>query len=387
VVGLTGLLSMVGSSPLRPEAGSAQASGAQSGSLTDCYVLGVGIDKYAPSSGLGELQGDCNDALNLSARVKDQEGKLFTQVQRNVLTDAKATGSAVLKALNNLRNVGKAGDWYVLVLSGHGGQHDGRWAFMTQDGTRLMDTTILDWADALAAQGKKVWIMIDACQSGQIRHDARELLERYQNPKAGGIILMLACVPSQLSQSLGKFSSFAQSANEALNGDADYNGDGYVTLREVRQYTYHRTYELIRQYNKDKDAQQPTQDSMCLASLSISDDVQLAVSRIKTDLRINTNLTGKDVNDPLRPAARAKVFQVELKKGITYRIDMKSSAFDTYLRLLDGQGKQLAYNDDVGGTNLNSQIIFTPSATGTYRLVATTYTDGATGPFTLTVRH
>jgi hypothetical protein len=37
------------------------------------------------------------------------------------------------------------------------------------------------------------------------------------------------------------------------------------------------------------------------------------------------------------------------------------TAFDTYLRLEDAQGNQVAFNDDMGGRNRNSRIVFTPS--------------------------
>src|SRR5205085_2396099 len=74
----------------------------------------------------------------------------------------------------------------------------------------------------------------------------------------------------------------------------------------------------------------------------------------------------------------------KLKKGKTYVVDMVSMAFDTYLRLEDAQGNQVAEDDDSGG-DLNAQIVYAPEADGTFKVIATRFADG-TGNFTLQVR-
>src|SRR5438552_13607086 len=63
---------------------------------------------------------------------------------------------------------------------------------------------------------------------------------------------------------------------------------------------------------------------------------------------------------------------------------MVSTDFDTYLRLLDKKGKQLAEDDDSGG-DLNSRIVHSPTESGDHVVVATTF-DGEVGKFTLKVR-
>ncbi|MCY4654528.1 MAG: hypothetical protein OXC95_15350 [Dehalococcoidia bacterium] len=60
---------------------------------------------------------------------------------------------------------------------------------------------------------------------------------------------------------------------------------------------------------------------------------------------------------------------------------------DTYLFLRSGSatsGTALHQNDDIGGTNRNSQIVATLAA-GTYTIEATTYSPDTTGSFTLSV--
>jgi hypothetical protein len=63
---------------------------------------------------------------------------------------------------------------------------------------------------------------------------------------------------------------------------------------------------------------------------------------------------------------------------------MSSSAFDTFLHLLNSGGSSVASDDDAGdGTN--SLIVFTPSSSGTYTVHCTSYAAGATGAYTVQV--
>jgi hypothetical protein len=100
-------------------------------------------------------------------------------------------------------------------------------------------------------------------------------------------------------------------------------------------------------------------------------------------LEVNASLTVRDARDRVRIKSRCKVYPVQLTGGKTYRIDMRSGKVDSYLRLEDADGKQLAFDDD-GGGNLNARITFRCPNDGVYRIIATTYRT-QTGPFTLTV--
>ncbi|NGZ26949.1 MAG: hypothetical protein G8345_08675 [Magnetococcales bacterium] len=77
-------------------------------------------------------------------------------------------------------------------------------------------------------------------------------------------------------------------------------------------------------------------------------------------------------------------WQVELNAGTTYTFlqgAAPSSHLDSYLRLLDNSGNQLAYDDD-SGAFFNSRLVYTPSASGTYYLAAQGYAS-STGNYTL----
>jgi hypothetical protein len=105
---------------------------------------------------------------------------------------------------------------------------------------------------------------------------------------------------------------------------------------------------------------------------------------IQVGTLISDRLTATDPKDMLLTQSSSKVYQVTLTRGRTYIIGMASNDFDTYLRLEDADGLQLAANDD-DGIGLNSRIVFRPDTSGPYRVIATSFR-GRHGSFTLLVR-
>jgi hypothetical protein len=79
-----------------------------------------------------------------------------------------------------------------------------------------------------------------------------------------------------------------------------------------------------------------------------------------------------------------KTHVVELEASKTYTIELQSGAFDAYLYVEDAAGKTLAEDDDSGGSR-NACLVFRPRQTGLFRLVATSYAQGAAGPYWLKV--
>ncbi len=91
------------------------------------------------------------------------------------------------------------------------------------------------------------------------------------------------------------------------------------------------------------------------------------------------------------PAHQGKFFQthkVRLTAGMPYVIELESRKFDTYLILLDADGKtMLAANDDiVPDENLNSRLDFTPQRTSEFVLQVTSFEPGQTGAYTLKIQ-
>ena len=85
-------------------------------------------------------------------------------------------------------------------------------------------------------------------------------------------------------------------------------------------------------------------------------------------------------------------FRVDLEAGKTYQFDLEGSPTgrgslgDPFLQIFDASGSnKLAEDDDISTANLNSQLVFTPTAAGAYYLVVETAAP-TTGTYTLSVR-
>lgn len=94
---------------------------------------------------------------------------------------------------------------------------------------------------------------------------------------------------------------------------------------------------------------------------------------------------GDTINGALAADSLQQTFDVELKADTTYQIDMKSGDVDAFLTLESPDGKRLAFNDDFGGS-LDSRIEYRPTASGTYRIIATSLSKRETGNFSLTIQ-
>jgi serine/threonine-protein kinase len=93
------------------------------------------------------------------------------------------------------------------------------------------------------------------------------------------------------------------------------------------------------------------------------------------------------LENTLTTQEKTRADERRLVAGRTYVIDLESTAFDALLRLQDVKGKVLAENDDIEpGVNLNARLVFTASADGVYQLIATSFQEAGTGPYTLRIR-
>jgi hypothetical protein len=99
---------------------------------------------------------------------------------------------------------------------------------------------------------------------------------------------------------------------------------------------------------------------------------------------VKDELTNADLKDKVRTECFCKTYTFKMVEGKTYQIDM-IAVYDTYLRLENAAGDQVAADDDSGG-NLQARIIYPSPKTQDYTIICTTYSGGVTGKFNLTVR-
>jgi thiol-disulfide isomerase/thioredoxin len=99
-------------------------------------------------------------------------------------------------------------------------------------------------------------------------------------------------------------------------------------------------------------------------------------------LQKQDKLTPEDSKDEVMKNSYAKSYSVKFEAGKTYRIDMISKEVDSFLRLLNPDGNEVASDDDSGGQR-NARIVYKVDQAGDYKIIATTFGQ-PTGPFKLT---
>ncbi len=121
------------------------------------------------------------------------------------------------------------------------------------------------------------------------------------------------------------------------------------------------------------------------------------VSEADTDFPATTATTGRvdvgaSVTGNIASTSDKDWFRVDLEAGKTYQFDLEGSPTgrgslgDPFLQIFDASGSnKLAEDDDISTANLNSQLVFTPTAAGAYYLVVETAAP-TTGAYTLSVR-
>ena len=104
------------------------------------------------------------------------------------------------------------------------------------------------------------------------------------------------------------------------------------------------------------------------------------------DVVVNGELTNADLKDKARTDNYCKTYTYKMTEGRTYQIDLKgANGLDTYLRLENPAGEQVAEDDDGGGFP-DARIVYKAPKAGEFTIICTTFAAGATGKFTLTVK-
>jgi hypothetical protein len=150
--------------------------------------------------------------------------QVVQQVHTQPLTDNQATRANILRRLRALDGQVQQDDYTILYMSAHGGKNPmtNEYVFAAYDGY-VKWTEIHDALRRLP--GTKI-IILDTCQAGAIF-------------RSDSVIVYSACLANQSSKdgaTADGNSLFTLYLLEALNGQADLNHNGVVSLAEVAAY-------------------------------------------------------------------------------------------------------------------------------------------------------
>ena len=239
-------------------AGQAPVSAPETMFKPKLYVLAVGVAQYAnPSFNLGL---PAKDARDFAGVLMKQKGRLYADVQVRLLTDAEATRDNVVDGLEWLQHQVTAHDVGMMFLAGHGlNDNNGKYYFMPHnaDPERLLRTGVAqsDIRDTLSTLAGKAVFFVDTCHAGnalgtaKTRGLGRNDIDGLVNDLASaenGVVVFSASTGRQLSLEDPAWGNgaFTKAVVEGLNGKADFQKSGRITLKGLDYYIDERVKEL-----------------------------------------------------------------------------------------------------------------------------------------------
>lgn len=210
------------------------------------WAVLAGADMYEDSANYGQLHVCVSDV----EAIRDQLiSSGFDPARIRVLTDHESelpTRAKMLTALQAVANATERDDLLVFYYSGHGDESNGQSYLVARDGHSL---TLADTAVPLSrvreiienapASGKVV--MLDACHSGANIKGAKpmppDFIQRVFE-QAEGIATLAACKQGEFSYEWPEQnrSVFTRYLLKALQGEADWDDKGFVTVQDASRY-------------------------------------------------------------------------------------------------------------------------------------------------------
>ena len=221
------------------------------------WVVAVGVSDYK-TEGLA-LEFANRDAAAIDGFFASDEGGRVPDERRVLLTDAKATRASVLTALTGLSRRTAPEDMIVIFLAMHGMPDAGGDLYYLAHDTdpkELVGTGLpqrdLEYAIS-RAPARRVVLLADACHAGAAgfegfrgRRSAAlaetdRLVGQLAESKPGTAVLTASSATEASAEGKkwgGGHGVFTHHLLAGLSGDADADTDGFVTIRELFDFTY-----------------------------------------------------------------------------------------------------------------------------------------------------
>jgi hypothetical protein len=232
------------------------------------WCLLIGINDY--SSDIEDLKYCINDTKGLAdalrkAGIDDDHIIVMTDDAKDA--DLRPTKTNIIRQIELIAQIAGKDEQIVLSFSGHGAQID-KESFLCPSDTDLekKDSFISrKWIQEQldnSPASKKLFI-VDACRNEfKVRgaksiEGMRTLANPFEDKESKGIWTLASCYKGQQSWEDADFGHgiFTYYLMEGLNGAADKNNDGKITLTELYEYTTEKT--KIYVLKKRKRAQSP----------------------------------------------------------------------------------------------------------------------------------
>ncbi len=209
-------------------------------------ILAIGVGAYEEKE--LKLNYSAKDAKDFFSAFKQQEGVLYSKVESKVITDSNAKKDDILDGLDWLKKEATNKDIAIIFLSGHGvNDQAGLYYFLPQNAvsdnltrTGLELSTI---KNTVANLPGKVLLFIDTCHAGNV--DLNGIVNALTGSGVGAVVFASSTGSQKsLERDDWKNGAFTKALVEGLNGKADYQGKGKITITSLDLYVSDRVKEL-----------------------------------------------------------------------------------------------------------------------------------------------
>ena len=221
------------------------------------YVLSIGVSDYEDTR--YDLEFASIDAEAIAGTFRRQS-RLFKNIRHRVLTDTEATKGNILDALDWIDQESTQRDLSVIFVAGHGVNDDrGGYYFLPHDANpeRLRRTGVkwIEFQDVVTNLPGKVLLLADTCHSGNILgnkkrgigSDITAAIKSITSEGTGQVIMTAATGSSaSLEDAQWGHGAFTKALIEGIEGQADYDRDGVVYIKELDLFVTNRVKALTR---------------------------------------------------------------------------------------------------------------------------------------------
>lgn len=229
------------------------------------YALVIGISDYQEISDL--VYAD-KDARIFAQYLASDNGEMVPTEHILLLLNEKATTSNIIASFEWIKNKAKAGDRVFIYFSGHG---DVETLTSKQNGYLLTHNTpnrvymagglpvniVQDYITTLNHNKCDVVFIADACKSGKLAGGlaGANQTSSVLNQQWGNEVKILSCQPGELSVEStawgGGRGVFSYYLTKGLEGAADEDQNGIVTVRELRIYLDNTVYNAVKPHQQN----------------------------------------------------------------------------------------------------------------------------------------
>ena len=225
-------------------------------SYENTYALIVGVADYKYEGIISDLNYTVKDAKSFYSFLIKPEGGSVPKENICVLLDTMATKKNIMRNAKALFSKANANDRVIFYFSGHGGKG----FFCPYDFNGYVDKA-LTYDDVKTifrnAKSNTKLMFADACHSGGIKKGTVQAKETDSTENSNmNIAIMLACSDDEMSGEGSELEHglFTYYLMKGLGGDANRDGNKYITIQELYYYVYAHVKEKSEKM-KYKDGQ------------------------------------------------------------------------------------------------------------------------------------